>query len=266
MNEGANSNISGAISFVNNTFYHNDRAEGSTLGSSDIFFQDMSVDLNMINNIFLTNPGSWGTVFNYSPDAANNCTPTIKGNIFERVGGDKSVLTELALDASQNVKVGQDADAEKELEYIDGNLAVKLATTLTFQNGYNAPFLALLDGSLAIDGGIKDNSLVPALDVRGQAIENDRKDVGAYEYTEDGATIIEDATNGDALKAYVNKIDGTATLNKEAIAVSIYSINGGLIKTVVNTSVIEIAALQSGVYILKATEANGSVSAVKIQK
>lgn len=266
MNEGANSNISGAISFVNNTFYRNDRAEGSTLGSSDIFFQDMSVDLNMINNIFLTSPGSWGTVFNYSPDAASNCNPTIKGNIFERVGGDKSVLTELALDASQNTKVGQDADAEKELEYIDGNIAVKLATTLTFQNGYNAPFLPLLDGSLAIDGGTKDNSLVPALDVRGQAIVNERKDIGAYEYTDGGATIIEDATDGDILKAYVNKADDTVTFNKEVKTVNVYSINGALIKTVANNSAIQIADLQNGVYVLKATEANGTVSAVKIQK
>lgn len=266
MNEGANSNISGAISFVNNTFYHNDRADGSTLGSSDIFFQDMAVDFNMINNISLTNQGSWGTVFNYSGDAANNCNPTIKGNIFERVGGGESVLTNIALDPSLNVKVGQDADTEKELEYIDGNLAVKLETTLTYQNGYNAPFLALSEGSLAIDGGIKDHSLVPALDIRGQAIVNDRKDVGAYEYTEGGATHIIDAIDTDILRAYMSQDGSVVTLNKEVETVDVYSISGRLIKTTANNSVIQISDLSGGVYILKATEANGTVSAVKIQK
>lgn len=265
MNMGANSTISGAISFVNNTFYHNDRAEGSTLGSSDIFFQDMSVDFNMINNIFLTNIGSWGTVFNYSGDAASNCKPTIKGNIFERVGGGENALTALALDASANVKVGQDADEEEELEYIDGNDAVKLETTLTLQGDYKAPYLKIQENSLAVDGGIKDNTLVPALDVRGQAIVNDKKDVGAYEFGGQGGSIATDGAD-DGIKAYMNTATGVVTLSKDVKSVDVYTITGAKIKTINNSSVVDLSELASGVYILKTVETEGAVSAIKVNK
>ncbi len=270
MNASASNTISGDISFVNNTFYHNDRPEGVNTNSSDIFFQDMSVNFNLINNIFLTDIGSYGTVLNYNEDATKNCNPTIKGNIFERVGGGVNELTNIANDASLNMRVGQeqvDPDPENEelgQDYIDGNTLVKLETTLTEQGGYKAPYLKLSEGSVAIDYGVKDSPLVPALDVRGQAVYNDKKDAGAYEYDGTMSSVSTFKTNN--IFAYMDYNSNAIVLSETLVSISIYSITGSTLKTIKNSSSIDVSNIPSGIYLLKIVDSSGLVSSIKVQK
>lgn len=267
MNMSSTNTINGSISFINNTMYHNQRAEGGTGGTSGVYFQDMSVNFNYINNLSLCD--NEDMVFFANPEASKNCVPVIKGNVFENVGGGSNTLTNLLNDLSTNKKVGQlfseATDTEPEKPYIDGNDAVKLETTLTFPDNNNAPYLKIQEGSAAIDAGIIDGVLVPELDIRGQAIVNEKKDAGVFEYNSNAETL-EKAENVETIRAYPNPFTNNITLNQEIAKAEIFNASGICVLSVYNVSSIDAANLGAGFYLLRTTTNEGVVSTLKIQK
>ncbi len=265
INRWTSATLTGEVSFVNNTFFRNGKTEESdTQYSSEIFFVDQAYTLNLINNLILTQPKGNGIVWGSSFE---NTTCNFKNNIYEQTGGTSTLNSRKEFEAA-STKIGQSAGKDEEtgdtILFIDSNESAKLELELRPQDANKAPYLALLEGSVAIDAGYNDGgALVPATDVRGIAIANEKKDVGAYEYT--GATSLEGAGSHKTISAFYNAHTGMIHV-EEVVSASLYNAVGKLERTVNNTTTIDINDLPRGVYILTISNENGKSASVKIAR
>ena len=260
INGSSSNTLTGDITFANNTFYHNDRPDGSTAGAvSDIFYNDQSVNLNFLNNIFLTTNGKgYGPVF--SSDIQYTKV-NFKNNIFESVGGGENTMVLAFQDGG--IKVGQSEDEEKGLEYIDGNTEVKLDLELIPQGDYKAPYLRLQEGSVAIDAGYDDGgTLVPTLDIRGVGVYNEKKDVGAYEYDNGGSSV--GMMVSPSLKVFVTNNMNTVAFSEEVANVKAFAINGAMVKDYSSVQSFDVSDWSRGAYILVVTDMEGNIYKFKV--
>jgi len=250
MNGAASGNITGTISFINNTMYRNQRLSG---GSYGIYFQDMSVTFNYINNLSLYAGTNYDVQFITNADPTKHCTPTIKGNDYQHVGsGVAGTLLYMLKDAAYN-------------HLNTGIASVKMDTVLTDPGNNKAPYLPLQSGSDAIDIGFDDGVLVPALDVRGQAIFGVKKDAGAYEYVV--PTGFKDAGKVASISASLNPLTHILTFSQELAKVEIFNVTGARVLALVNkVSQIDATALEAGLYLVRVTTMDGAVSTIKMQK
>ena len=260
INGSSSNTLTGDITFANNTFYHNDRPDGSTAGAvSDIFYNDQSVNLNFLNNIFLTTNGKgYGPVF--SSDIQYTKV-NFKNNIFESVGGGENTMVLAFQDGG--IKVGQSEDEEKGLGYIDGNTEVKLDLELIPQGDYKAPYLRLQEGSVAIDAGYDDGgTLVPTLDIRGVGVYNEKKDVGAYEYDNGGSSV--GMMVSPSLKVFVTNNMNTVAFSEEVANVKAFAINGAMVKDYSSVQSFDVSDWSRGAYILVVTDMEGNIYKFKV--
>ena len=260
MNESSSNTLTGDMTFANNTFYHNNRLEAGKEPVSDLYFTDQSVNLNILNNIFLVKEGlGYGPVF--STDIQNTKV-NFKNNVFDVVGGGNNSMVSAFQETG--IQVGQTADEEEGLEYIDGNTEVKLETELTFQGAYKAPYLRLQEGSVAIDAGYNDGgTLIPALDIRGVGVYNEKKDVGAYEYDGNSGSGV-GLMVSPSLKVVVTNDMNTVTFSEGVSDVKVFGINGLMVRHYSSVTSFDVSDWSNGVYILVVTDMEGNISKFKI--
>ena len=261
INGSSSNTLEGDITFANNIFYHNDRPEDSAAGGvSDIYITDQNVNLNFLNNIFLVTSGKgYGPVF--SNDILNTKV-NFRNNIFESVGGGNTTMVAAFQNQDGGIKVGQSEDEEEGLEYIDGNVDVKLDLELVSQGDYKAPYLRLQEGSVAIDAGYDDGgTLVPTLDIRGVGIYNEKKDIGAYEYDTNGSSST-GLVVSSSLKVFVT--DNIVTFSEDVSNIKVFAINGTMVRDYSSAKSFDVSDWNSGTYILVVTDIEGNIFKFKI--
>lgn len=253
---GDDANMKGSISFVNNTFMHN----GKTTENTSMFFNSIGVSLNYINNILRDQVWSvaqqqfigYGFVLN---NGGNNyyTSLTFKGNVWDAVGGWLQGTTYDQIYSSDNI-FGMNA----------------VDSLLTIPN-VGVPYLAINNvNSIAVDKGISEfmlNSIniVPSVDVRGSAMYGAKKDAGAYEYNPD-LTSINNPMSETKMFAYPNPFTDVIYLNKEVASISVYDLAGKKRFSASNVSKINVANLQTGLYIVSIVNPDGTVLTQKLQK
>ena len=143
--------------------------------------------------------------------------------------------------------------------YTAGANGTNVASTLTNNSTasvFAVPYLELTTGSTAIDAGVNtfgSPEIVPTLDVRGHAIENTTKDLGAFEYVIPVATAVNSLSAANAFN--VAQSGANFTVNGIADATyAVYSVNGSQVSTgVIKAGMFNMNA-NKGIYLLKVNE------------
>jgi hypothetical protein len=250
----ATDKVTGNFLLVNNTFLNNNNSEYPAARS--IWLPNSKFRTTLINNIFLD--GDNAIQADNLPDVPLIRLPVVaRGNIISKVAGSIDETNDPELFAAAN----------NNLLNVD-NTTVKLAESLTAP-ATGVPCLALLEGSSAIDNGVSTftvNSVnvVPALDVRGVAIQGNSKDTGAYEY--DIATGIPCMDTNVKLTLSPNPFRDYITLSRPVDTIDFYDLSGRKALSGIHpgTSVYT-GNLPKGVYVVVLSFDNRSV-AVKLLK
>lgn len=245
---GSYDKIGGTVAFVNNTFYKNftDNAVQSSL-----FMNSLPVDLVVANNIVLDKNGElgFGLVFNEENQIAFKSTK-VQSNIMDAgFGGSRLPSFDAAV---------QDESNKADLSNED----VKLSEELIIP-AIGTPYLALNEGSVAIDAGVNSVSvgggnIVPNFDIRGAEMVGGHKDVGAYEYG--GVVGIEKTERETMVLAYPNPFVDVIYLATEAARVNVFDMAGVCLISETVVTKINTSALNPGFYIVQIIDNAGNVS------
>ena len=258
-------NMQGSISFVNNTFMHNAQPV-PTSNYSSIFINSLGTSLNYINNIMLDqvwNAASkqffgWGFVI--TNDVSNFVSPTFKGNVGDSAGGDIGTVI-------YNQWIG----ADNSWTFLDPSLRTNAVDSVLTIPTTGVPYLKISNvNSGAVSRGINEFNfngvnIVPSLDVRGSAIYGTGKDAGAYEYNP-SITSINNIISKATMFAYPNPFKDIIYLHKDVANISVYDLAGNKKISAANVSQVNVANLETGLYIVRIVDTDGTVFNQKMQK
>ena len=254
---GHEANLTGSLSFVNNTFMHNGPAVPTDEFSS-LFFNSTATTFNWINNVLqdkvwnasLGKFFGWGFVLNNGGTNYFNSL-TFKGSVFDSFGG-------WLLGATYDQIAGAD-------NAIGSNAVDSVLTIPTT----GQPYLAISNAnSIAINKGVDEftfngKNIVAATDARGIAKFGASKDAGAYEYVPVSAL---KNTKKPTMFAYPNPFKDVILLTNDVASISIYDLAGKKRFTASNVNKINVAYLEAGLYVVNVVNIDGTVLTQKMQK
>lgn len=283
--------MSGGFVFVNNTSIMNNTGADGLIQTDQnaINFSDFGGDFDLVfvNNIMLdcmTEPidkgdGTtidqlgWGWSIR-EKDARSTGEYIIQNNLIDGVGGVYDATwgngflyyfnNEDVATANKNKNIrGKSTDQKLKQVGID-----RMLTGSTEE----IPYIAINDPEgYAIDNGVssliyKGEELIPQVDIRGVAKTGNSRDLGAFEYNEEGTSIFEFKMSSQ-VRMYLNQESGTVHFSDKVALVEVYTALGAAcMPAATQTTSINVQNLAKGIYIVRIVDKEGKASSAKIQR
>lgn len=257
-NEGTG--IEGSFVFINNTSLMNNDPNNTGYDQNSYFIEGFgnSFKYIMVNNLLVdryvdeNTTAGYGLVVSENPNYLSD-DYTISNNILDGFGGwYETSWSDAFLCYFRDCNDGTNVESSMASVGLDD----KLTTPAT-----GVPYIELLSaGSLAVDKGLNSlivgsDEMIPESDIRGVAIYNGTKDIGAYEYNDFGSGINNSLSSGAF--AYPNPFTDYLFLPDDFASVKIYNVSGICCLSANDVQSIDVSLLPAGVYVLKAINKNG---------